>query len=625
MCGIAGILAAGADDALAADVERMTRRLRHRGPDAAGTHVDGPVALGHARLSIIDLSEGGAQPMHSPDGRHTLVYNGELYNFRELRAELEAAGTVFRSASDTEVVLHAALAWGVAGACRRFNGMFAFALWDRAERRLSLARDRFGIKPLYWSRHGRRLLFGSEIKALGTCPDFERRLDEDGLAEYLYYGNALRENTLFAGCRKLLPGHLLEARPGEAPVERAWWTLADVPPAPALPEGELVERVREALEGAVARHLVADVPVALFLSGGLDSSSICALAAGAYGGTLRTVSVEFEGETSTSELAAARLVAETFGTAHEERRLTYSNLVETLDALAEAHDQPFGDAANVPLYILARDVAGDARVVLQGDGGDEIFGGYRRYGLLRRARAWRAFARLAPVPRALAGRIDAARRLRRMQDALGARDGAERFARLLTEEWEDGGIGALLRPEARARLAGRDPFAAYRAVWPEVAGLDPAQGMLHTDTRVILPDIFLEKVDRATMASGVEVRVPFLDTELADLVMGLPSELKLAGRSKSLLRRAMAGTLPPEILDGPKLGFGVPYGEWLAGPLAGFVRERLTAPGQLVTDLFDPARLERLCARHARREANHGFMLYKLLMLALWSERHGVR
>ena len=580
MCGIAGILSAGPTGALRDEVGRMTRALHHRGPDASGLYSDGPVALGHARLSIIDLSERGAQPMISPDGRYALSYNGEVYNFGDLRETLAATGVEFRSESDTEVVLQAFIRWGV-DACKRFNGMFAFAIWDRLERRLTLARDRFGIKPLYWRHADQRLMFGSEIKALAACEGFESRLDYTGLGEYLYYGNALGANTMFEGCHKLPGGHCLEIQPGMAPVLRAWWTFADVREHD-IPEPELLPLLRQTLQDAVARHLIADVPVALFLSGGLDSSTICAFGSRMVSGRLRTISVEFGGGTQRSELAAARLVANTFGTDHEEVHLTFSNLADVLSDIGRAHDQPFGDAANVPLYILSRDVAGKAKVVLQGDGGDEIFGGYRRYGLLRQLRFWTWFARLCPVPRVLAARSNLARRLRRMQDALGRASGGDRFARLLTEEWEDGGLGSMLVPAATRRLQGTDPFAAYRAIFPEVAGLDAAQAMLWTDTRILLPDIFLEKVDRSTMANSVEVRVPFLDTELTDLVMGLPSARKLDGGSKALLRKAMAGVLPQEILQGPKLGFGVPYGEWIAGPLAGFTRDRLTARTGLV-------------------------------------------
>ncbi len=622
MCGIAGILTTGAVEGLRDEVGRMTQRLHHRGPDAHGVYVDGPAALGHARLAIIDLSERGAQPMVTPDGRFAIAYNGEVYNFAALRATLAAAGVPFRSDSDTEVVLQAFAMWGV-DACARFNGMFAFAVWDRVERRLTLARDRFGIKPLYWRQDADRLMFGSEIKALAACDGFDARLDHAGLGEYLYYGNALGANTLFAGCHKLPTGHCLEIQPGQPPRIRAWWSLADVREHD-MPDAELLPVLRRTLQEAVGRHLVADVPVALFLSGGLDSSTICALASRAYSGRLKTISVEFGGSSHPSELAAARLVATTFGTEHEEVHLTFSNLADVLNDIGRAHDQPFGDAANVPLYILSRDVASSAKVVLQGDGGDEIFGGYRRYGLLRQLRRWACFARLAPVPRALAARSNAARRLRRMQDALGRASGGERFARLLTEEWEDGGLGALLRPDAKARLRAFDPFAAYHRAFPAVSRLDAAQGMLWTDTQILLPDIFLEKVDRSTMANSVEVRVPFLDTELTDLVMGLPSAHKLEGSSKALLRKAMSGILPAQILTGPKLGFGVPYGDWIAGPLADFTRDRLLAPAGLVSQLFDRRQVEVLCDEHMNKGISHAFMLYKLLMLALWGQQYRV-
>lgn len=627
MCGIAGLLALGGGELPGGDgvrvVEAMTATLHHRGPDASGLVACGPAVLGHARLSIIDLSERGAQPMRSVDERYALTYNGELYNFRELRAELINFGREFRSDSDTEVVLQAFIHWGPA-CLQRFNGMFAFAIWDKLEQRLVIARDRFGIKPLYWSLQAGCLAFGSEIKALIAAPGFDRGLGDAGLVEYLSFGNALQTRTLFKGCHKLAAGCWLEIGPGHRePRIQPYWTLADIPPTELAP-AERPRAVREALERAVQRHLIADVPVALFLSGGLDSSTLCALASRGDR-SLRTISVAFEGSSAVSELAAARLVATTYGTDHHEYQLGYENLVAVLEDIGRAHDQPFGDAANVPLYILSRKVAPDAKVVLQGDGGDEIFGGYRRYGLLQQVRRWEWFARFAPVPRFLAERSTPARRLRRMQDALGRARGGERLARLLTEEWEDGGVAKMLAPAMAGRLGPLDPFAAYRAVYPEVADQEPAQAMLWTDTRILLPDVFLEKVDRSTMANSVEVRVPFLDTELTDLVMGMPADEKLAGGSKAVLREAMGDILPPAILTGPKLGFGVPYGEWLAGPLADYTREALLAPDGLVAQLFDREALARLCDQHMRQGYNRGFMLYKLLMLAVWGRQYGVQ
>lgn len=637
VCGIVGIVAGRTNGALGPvsargceaapeRVARMVASLRHRGPDGHGTWCDDDVALGHARLSIIAPGPGGAQPMASADGRYVLSYNGELYNFRELRAELEAGGAAFRSASDSEVVLQAFARWGE-DAFARFNGMFAVAIWDVRERRLTLARDRFGIKPLYHvgaGGDGGAFAFASEIGALRAGDALGDRLSRQGLIEYLYYGMALGTETLYAGCAKLAPGHVLTLGPGEAPRIRPFWTLASLPPTRAVPEAEAVEAVRALLGRAVDRHLVADVPVALFLSGGLDSSTLCVLAAERYADRLATWSVEFEGDGATSELATAREVAGRCGTEHHEVRLAYTDLESVLERITDAHGQPFGDAANVPLYLLTQGL-GDTKVVLQGDGGDEIFAGYRRYGLMDRLPAWRLFRTLARLPHGLANRSNLARRVRRMQDALGAADGAERQARLLTEEWSDDEVLGLLNAELRAAVAGIDPFRRYRELWPAVASRPPAQAMLWTDTQVLLPDQFLEKVDRATMANSVEVRVPFLDTELADYVMALPAAMKVGAPSKRLLRLAMADALPRSVLHGPKLGFGVPYGAWLRGPLAGYARERLLDPEGLVARLFDVRAVEALWRLHVERGVDRGFMLYKLLMLSLWAERFGVR
>lgn len=605
----------------------MSAALEHRGPDSQGVYVGAGIALGHRRLSIIDRSNGGSQPMSSKNERYVLVYNGELYNFKELRHELIDSGVQFTSESDTEVVLNSIIEWGIEKACKKFNGMFALAIWDTVQKTLHLSRDRFGIKPLYWTITGNSLIFGSEIKALACSEQFSRRLNYDGLSEYLYYGNAMAEKTLFDSCQKLQPGHTLKVTLNNQipkPTIVAWWSLADIPSAPTAQGKELVELVRSELELAVKRHLIADVPVALFLSGGLDSSSICALASKSYSGTLKTISVEFGGTTANSELDAARLVANTYGTNHEERRLDFDNLVDVVEDIGRAHDQPFGDAANIPLYIISKDIASEAKVVLQGDGGDEIFGGYKRYRLLQQLPFWRANAHLLPTPKFLAHHSPTARRLRRMQDALGRSKGAIQFAKLLTEEWDDGGIGQLVNAQTKQKLSSTDAFAAYKNIYPQVKHLDAAQAMLWIDTQILLPDFFLEKVDRSTMANSIEVRVPFLDTSLTDLLMSVPSSQKLKGSSKSLLRDAMKGVLPEQILTGPKLGFGVPYGEWLAGPLADYTRERLTQPNSLMTALFKKDELNKLCDRHMKEGKNHGFMLYKLLMLSIWAEQYKV-
>ncbi|HEV2149057.1 MAG TPA: asparagine synthase (glutamine-hydrolyzing), partial [Longimicrobiaceae bacterium] len=386
MCGICGVAersGRAADEPLALE---MTSRLAHRGPDDRGVAVRGGVALGQTRLSIIDLSEAGHQPMSSPDGQVTLVYNGEVYNFRELRARLESQGAAFRGRSDTEVVLAAYLAWGL-DALPLLDGMFALAVWDGRNGELHLARDRFGIKPLYYRAEGGSLAFASEIKAIlaGGAP---REVDWEGLHEYLWYGNALGENTLFHGIRRVPPGHRLTWGPDGLRVA-PFWLLEDVPPVADDVE-TATAGVRERLEGAVRSHLVSDVPVGVFLSGGIDSSAITAFASRHHGGRLKTFSVGFDFDRGVNELPRARRVAQHFGTDHRELHVAGADIRGVVERLVRCHDEPFGDAANIPLYLLCEQLGGEVKVVLQGDGGDELFAGYRRYEILARERSWRA-------------------------------------------------------------------------------------------------------------------------------------------------------------------------------------------------------------------------------------------
>ncbi|WP_088919527.1 asparagine synthase (glutamine-hydrolyzing) [Granulosicoccus antarcticus] len=631
MCGIGGYLGPASHSALMDTARTLASSLHHRGPDANDVFIDAAdgnnpgLALAHTRLSILDLSELGAQPMSSADQHFTISYNGELYNYLELRQELIDAGRQFVSESDTEVVLQALIHWGEA-ALSRFNGMFALALWDANERTLTLARDRFGIKPLYYTYNDERLVFASEIQSLLSVDALDRRLSLQGFYEYLYFGNALGSETLFRDCSKLPAGSVLTLSPGQPPELRTFWN----PEQQALEthtEQEAVANIRQHLSNSVKRHLVSDVPVGLFLSGGLDSSTLCALASEHYEGQLATYSVDFSGSSAHSELDVAREVAKCFGTEHHELNVTYDNLESLLDKMTTAHSQPFGDAANIPLYLLTEQLPDSVKVVLQGDGGDEIFGGYKRYRLLEHARLCQLICSLPLMRRELPLPTSVLRRGHRMLKALGSASDAERCARLLTEEPGDNAVMELISEPLRGKLMGHDPFRRYQEVvstLPDKVRNDPQQLMLWTDTRILLPDHFLEKVDRSTMANSVEVRVPFLDTELTDYVMSLPAKLKLQGSSKNLLRKAMADQLPDSVLHGPKYGFGVPYVEWLRGPLAAYAKERLFADNSLMAELFDQKALQRLWDDHMSGSADRGFMIYKLLMFALWAERFNV-
>jgi asparagine synthase (glutamine-hydrolysing) len=597
------------------------RTLGHRGPDSHGSFVGHGVALGHLRLSILDLSPTGAQPMTL--GATTVVYNGEAYNFRELRRELEEEGRAFRGHSDTEVLLHAYEAWGLQG-LSRLEGLFAFGLWDGKRKRLVLMRDRLGIKPLFYAWRAGQLAFGSEIKAVlaGIEPGCE--LDEQALAEYLWYGNAFEDRTVYRAVRALAPGHRLVVEAGTSRIE-SWWRIEEWLARPArfesAPQAALA--VREAVDAAVARQLVSDVPVGLFLSGGVDSSSIAASAAVASGQRLNSYAVGFDYERGVQELPKARQVAQILGLDHHELHVKGGALDEVIVALVAAHDEPFADAANIPLYLLAQQLGGVVKVVLQGDGGDEMFGGYRRYSILRHGASWQMWPPgLENLLRMVPGGL--APRLARLGAAAGHRDFAMRMALLLTTETLHDPPSAVFTPEARRRFEARtDPFAAYRRCAERFAGADPVQRMLLTDISLQLPSQFLAKVDRATMSHGIEARVPLLDEGVASLAVAIPSSFKVQGAQKKIvLRDAMRGRLPAGILNGRKTGFGVPYEHWLRESLHGFARARILDRRFVDRFSLDRARLEMALDEHRTGKRNRGFLLWKLLQLALWSSQY---
>jgi asparagine synthase (glutamine-hydrolysing) len=602
-------------------VTRMAAALAHRGPDGEGVLVEGEVALAHRRLSIMDLSRLGAQPMILGTSGPRISYNGEIYNFLGLRRELEDHGRRFRSRSDTEVILHAYDNWGLDG-LKRLEGIFAFALWDPLRRRLVLMRDRLGIKPLFYAQVGERLFFGSEIKALFAAGAIDTEMDQQAFAEYLWYGNSYEDRTIYRKVRAVLPGHWLIVEGGQVRDE-AWWRVEEwLSRAPAAADArDCTVQVRAALDAAVTRQLVADVPVGIFLSGGVDSSAIAASAMAVQSQPVASYSVGFDFDGGINELPKARAVAARLGLEHHELQVRGADLAEVLQTLAAAHDEPFADAANIPLYLLARELRGTIKVVLQGDGGDEMFAGYRRYAILRHLNCWRAW------PATFTGAVRKAGsrgwRAARMLDAAGRGDAGERMALLLTLETLADPPLSMLHADARELLASRsDPFAAYRRCAERFQSVDPVQQMLLTDLSLQLPSQFLAKVDRATMASGLEARVPLLDEGVAELAVRIPSVWKVRGLQKKIvLRDALRSRLPSSILDGPKTGFGVPYEHWLRTSLYDLSRDAILAPGFCQRFGFDRSRVELALAEHRHGHRDHGFRLWKLLQLALWASR----
>jgi asparagine synthase (glutamine-hydrolysing) len=617
MCGICGLVSAERAPDIEA-VARMSGRLVHRGPDDDGLFCDGPAALAARRLSIIDL-EGGHQPIASEDGSAVVVQNGEIYNHRELKRELEGRGHRFATDCDTEVLAHAYEQWGDAF-LERLRGMFALALWDRRRRRLLLARDRFGIKPLYYRHVRGELCFASELKAMLEQPGFSREIDPRAVAAYLAFNSIPAPLTIFAEARKLPPGHLLSWEGGELEVRR----YARPGPVAAgearrgSPD-QLAGELREVLDDSIRAHLVADVPVGVLLSGGVDSGGIAALASRHVGESLRTFSIGFE-EEGFDELSRARLVAERYRTDHHELILR-PDAVELLPKLVEAFDEPFGDSSALPTYLVSQLASGHVKTAMSGEGGDELFGGYYTYVADLLARRVGRFAPLArPLAEALPSRAE----------RVGFDYKAKRFARAaaLPPLERHHGWKEIFSPQARAELAGAhavawDPLDLYRERYAETEGAEPLARMQDLDLGIYLVDDLLVKTDRASMAHSLELRVPFLDPKVADFAFSLPTKLKVRGLGKKrLLRRALEPLLPREVVHGRKQGFSIPIAAWLRGPLGPFAREVLAPSAIARQGLLDPAAVTPLLDRHAAGREDLSRQIWGLMALTLWYDRY---
>jgi asparagine synthase (glutamine-hydrolysing) len=590
----------------------MSAKLVHRGPDSDGAFADGPAALAARRLAIIDL-ETGDQPIANEDGTVHVVQNGELYNYRELRTELERGGHRFRTHGDTEVLVHLYERDGLAFA-RRLRGMFAVALWDASLRRLVLARDRYGIKPLYYRAGTSGLEFASELRAL---PRGE--IDLDALEAFLAFNSIPAPLTIFRETRKLPPGHLLVWENGDVRLER----YARPAPAPTEDlreddEAELIEELRARLRDSVRAHLVSDVPVGVLLSGGIDSSALAALAAQETTEPVRTFSIGFE-ERSFDELADARLVAERYGTRHRELVLR-PDAALLLPALAEAFDEPFADSSALPTYLVSQLAAEDVKVALSGEGGDELFGGYYTYVADLLALRAGGLARLAqplverlPTSTARASFDYKAKRFVR---------GAHLPPLERHHAWKE-----IFSADARAELTGRpsgfDPVDLYRGRFAETEGAELLARLQDVDLGIYLVDDLLVKTDRASMAHSLEARVPFLDPVVTNLALALPTRHRVRGlRKKVLLRKAVAPLVPERIVRGKKRGFSIPAAAWLRGELEPFARETLSAETLKRQGFFRPEAVTALIDRHVAGTEDFSRQLWGLLAFTLWHERH---
>ena len=644
MCGIAGFISGRrlSSDAVTV-LRRMTDAIAHRGPDDEGSWLDeaAGIALGHRRLSIIDLSAAGHQPMASASGRYVIIYNGEIYNFRDLRAELEAAGAApsWRGHSDTEVMLAAIDHWGIRGTLERLNGMFAFAVWDRSTQVLTLARDRLGEKPLYYGRMGHYFLFGSELKALTLHPGFRGEVDRDALALYLRHNYIPAPHSIWRDIQKLPPAHYLEVRERGTQIgePQAFWSfpaVAEQGDADAFADGpELVDRLEALLKDAVLRRMEADVPLGAFLSGGIDSSTVVALMQAQSSKPVRTFTIGFH-EKGYNEAAHAKAVTEHLGTDHTELYVTPEDALALIPRLPSIWDEPFSDSSQLPTYLVSELTRRHVKVSLSGDAGDELFGGYNRYFLA--PRIWGAMSMLPhPLRRLLAGALRAPLTGRaaaallsplRQYRTLNLPDRLPKVAEIVAERSREGVYRRLVshfsNPEALV-IGGRETEAPWAADMPQFG--DFRQTMMYIDTLTYLPDDILTKVDRASMAVSLEGRIPFLDHRVVEFAWRLPLSAKIrAGRGKHILREVLYRHVPKSLIERPKMGFGVPIDEWLRGPLRDWAESLLDA-GRLQQEGFFQAKpIRQLWSDHLSGRRRWHYHLWDILMFQAWlQEQNG--
>lgn len=650
MCGIAGIMrtCGSSRDSLGEIVGRMISTLAHRGPDAEGVWSDtsGRICLGHRRLSILDLTPAGAQPMHSDCGRFSVTFNGEIYNHLDIRNELEAADAApnWRGHSDTETLLYAVRQWGVEGALERFIGMFAFAIWDARDRTLALCRDRFGEKPLFYGWVGGDLVFASELKAFAAHPRWNGELDRNALTSFMRYSYVPAPWTIWQGVRKLDPSSFAvfkaDRNPGEFPEPKPYWSMRDKVVAAQN------ERVSDAVEAAnqlelllsqsVARQSLSDVPLGAFLSGGIDSSTIVALMQKQSPRPVRTFSIGFA-EAEFNEAEHARGIARHLATDHTEMIVSPEDARSVIPKLAEMYDEPFGDSSQIPTHLVSALARKSVTVSLSGDGGDELFGGYNRHVWGGRLHA--RFGHLpAPVKNALATLIGliapepantigalAGKILPRKFRILRAGDQAAKVGRIVDSKTFDEmyrRLSSIDDDPSRAVIGGTESQSWFSAQMSGVRQIiAPLDRMTLSDALSYLSDDILQKVDRAAMAVSLETRVPFLDKDVAEFSARVPPDMKVRdGQGKWLVRQVLQRHVPVALTDRPKTGFGIPLDAWLRGPLKGWASDLLATERLNAQGWFDASRVQSVWQEHLRGTRNHGSWLWNVLMAESWAD-----
>jgi asparagine synthase (glutamine-hydrolysing) len=635
MCGITGFIAPACDiREWETDLQRAVRALYHRGPDGGAVWLDEGVGLGHRRLSILDLSDRGRQPMLSASGRYVMVYNGEVYNFHDVKRQLESGGWRFTSSGDSELVLAAIESWGVESAVRRFIGMFAIAVWDKVEKRLILIRDRLGVKPLYFGWDGTILWFGSELKALRAYRHWQPEVDRSAMADYFYYGYINAPRSIYKNVFKLKPGHWLELKEGGEPVIRRYWSVLDAMHEPLIGnEDQLAEQLEALMSDAFRLRMVSDVPVGMFLSGGIDSSVVTAVLQKQCG-NIHTFTIGFA-EDGFNEAKHAKRVAEHLGTAHTAQIIAADDAKDILPRWADLYDEPFADSSGIPTYLVSKLAGERVKVVLSADGGDELFSGYNIYATMicnmrRRDAVPLAFRKmvgdgmgllpldaldeqlvLSPfLPDRWRGRERPTFRLRRIRDWLGSRTNGQMYQRALGNSWWADEATTLAQSVPQIRETAdvyAGAFADQMCLW---------------DLHNYLPGDILTKVDRATMATSIEGREPLIDHRLVEFAFRLPTEMRRGALGpKHLLRKVLYKYVPAEVVDRPKMGFGIPIDKWLREDLSHLIDEHLDPSTVRRQNILDPVSVDKAVRAFKAHDENATNRVWSLLAFQMWREK----